>query len=68
MAVTPFLAKIGPTRVAELHARVAAEVKTTFASHYTQTITLADLLKPQVLEAISRRATGEKYLVVPTEI
>ena len=66
--LTPFLAKIGPTRVAELQARVAAEVKTTFASHYTQTITLADLLKPQVLEAISRRATGEKYLVVPTEI
>jgi NADPH:quinone reductase len=64
--LTPFLVKIGPTRVAELHARVAAEVKTTFASHYTQTITLADLLKPEVLEAISRRATGEKYLVVPT--
>jgi NADPH:quinone reductase len=65
--LTPFLAKIGPERVAELHARVAAEVKTTFASHYTQTITLADLLNPHVLEAISRKATGEKYLVVPNE-
>src|ERR1700744_292527 len=36
-----------------------------FAGQYTQTVTLADLLKPQVLQSISRRATGEQYLVVP---
>jgi hypothetical protein len=61
-----FLAEIGPAGMAELCARVAAEVKTTFASSYTQTVTLADLLKPEILELISRKATGEKYLVIPT--
>jgi NADPH:quinone reductase-like Zn-dependent oxidoreductase len=65
--LTPFLQKIGPSRVAELHARVAAGVKTTFASHYTQTIPLADLLKPQMLQMISRKATGEKFLVTPAQ-
>lgn len=63
--LTPFLQKIGPARVAELQARVASEVKTTFASRYTQRIDLAELLKPEVLQAISRKATGEKYLVEP---
>ncbi|ORA38822.1 zinc-binding dehydrogenase [Mycobacterium aquaticum] len=65
--LTPFLQKIGPSRIAELHARVAAGVKTTFASHYTQTIPLADLLKPQILQMISRKATGEKFLVTPAQ-
>ena len=62
-----FLAEIGPAGMAELCARVAAEVTTTFASSYTQTVTLADLLKPEILELISRKATGEKYLVIPTK-
>lgn len=65
--LTPFLQKIGPARIAELHARVAAGVKTTFASHYTQAIPLADLLKPQILQMISRKATGEKFLVTPAQ-
>jgi NADPH:quinone reductase-like Zn-dependent oxidoreductase len=65
--LTPFLQKVGPARAAELRARVAAEVKTTFASHYTQTIALADLLRPEVLQMISRKATGEKFLVAPAK-
>jgi NADPH:quinone reductase-like Zn-dependent oxidoreductase len=65
--LTPFLQKIGPARIAELHARVAAGVKTTFASHYTQAIALADLLKPQILQMISRKATGETFLVTPAQ-
>ena len=63
--LTPFLEKIGRARVAELRARVASEIKTTFASHYTQSVTLSDLLQPEVLQSISRKATGEKYLVTP---
>lgn len=65
--LTPFLQKIGASRIAELHARVAAGVKTTFASHYTQMVSLADLLKPQILQLISRKATGEKFLVTPAQ-
>ena len=61
----PFIQKVGPTRAAELRQRVAAEIKTTFASHYSQTIGLAELLRPEILQAISRKATGEKFLVTP---
>jgi NADPH2:quinone reductase len=65
--LAPFLQRIGPARAAELRARVAAEVRTTFASHYTQTISLADLLQPEILKMISRKATGEKFLIAPTK-
>ena len=45
--------------------RVAAEMTTTFASHYTATISLAEALKPEVAQAYQKKATGEKYLLVP---
>ena len=64
--LTPFLAKIGGEGVARLRARVSAELRTTFASHYTATIGLAEMLKPDVIAAYARRATGEKYLIDPT--
>jgi hypothetical protein len=64
--LTAFIEKVGPARAAELRTRVASEIKTTFASHYTQSISLADLLRPEILQVISRKATGEKFLVTPT--
>jgi len=63
--VTSFVQKIGTTRAAELRARVASEIKTTFASRYTQSVALSDLLQPHILQSMSRKATGEKYLVMP---
>ncbi|MGA0606401.1 zinc-binding dehydrogenase [Phenylobacterium sp. VNQ135] len=63
--LTPFLAKIGPQAAQKLRERVAAELKTTFASHYTAEIGLAEALDPEVLRAYARRATGEKYLINP---
>jgi NADPH:quinone reductase len=60
-----FLAKVGPEVVARLKARVATEIKTTFASHYTRTISLLEALDPDVIAAYSRRATGEKFLINP---
>lgn len=65
--LTPFLAKIGPEGAGKLRARVAAELKTTFASHYTAEISLAEALKPDVIAAYSKKATGEKYLVNPAK-
>ena len=64
--LTPFLQKAGSARIAELRARVAAELKTTFASHYTKVISLTDMLKLDNLHAYNRRATGEKYLIDPS--
>jgi NADPH:quinone reductase-like Zn-dependent oxidoreductase len=65
--LTPFLQKIGPEKGAELRARVAAELKTTFASHYSHTISLAEALDLNVMGAYLKRATGDKYLIDPNK-
>ena len=65
--LTPFLARIGPVESQKLRERVAAELKTTFASHYTAEISLQEALQPEVLAAYNRKSTGEKYLIVPTK-
>lgn len=62
----PFLQKAGPEVAARLRARVVEELKTTFASRYTQVIGLAEALDPDVLRAYERKATGEKFLIDPT--
>jgi NADPH:quinone reductase-like Zn-dependent oxidoreductase len=61
----PFLQKIGPAEGRKLRERVAAELKTTFASRYTQVISLQEALKPEIMAAYARRATGEKFLIAP---
>jgi NADPH:quinone reductase-like Zn-dependent oxidoreductase len=63
--LTPFLAKVGPETAQRMRERVASELKTTFASHYTAEIGLAEALDPETLRAYARRATGEKYLINP---
>lgn len=63
----PFLAKIGPEATGRLRQRVADEIKTTFASHYTAEISLAEALDPKTLLAYGRQATGEKYLINPSK-
>ena len=65
--LTPFLMKIGPEEGQKLRDRVAAELKTTFASHYTAEISLAEALQPEVIAAYNKRATGEKYLINPNK-
>ncbi len=64
--LTPFLMRVGPARTAELRARVSAELKTTFASHYSSVISLRDALKPEVIAAYAKRRTGEKFLIDPS--
>lgn len=61
-----YLPKAGPEVVQRLRQRVANELTTTFASHYTRTVGLADVLQPEVLRAFDRKATGEKFLIDPT--
>jgi NADPH:quinone reductase-like Zn-dependent oxidoreductase len=65
--LTPFLMKIGPVEGQKLRQRVADELKTTFASHYTQEISLAEALKPEVIAAYAKKATGEKFLINPNK-
>lgn len=63
--LTPYLQVAGPEEVAAMRAQVAAEIRTTFASGYTGRITLDEAVKPDVIAAYNRRATGEKYLILP---
>jgi NADPH:quinone reductase-like Zn-dependent oxidoreductase len=65
--LTPFLMKIGPAEGQKLRQRVADELKTTFASHYTAEIGLAEVLDPKVAAAYNRKTTGEKYLINPSK-
>lgn len=65
--LTPFLQKIGREAAQKLRDRVAAELKTTFASHYTAEISLAEALQLDTIAAYAKRATGEKYLINPNK-
>ena len=60
----PFLQKIGPAAAQKLRERVAAELKTTFASHYTRTVSLAEALTPAgdrgVRAALDRRQVPDR--------
>jgi hypothetical protein len=64
--VSNFLQKAGLETAVRLRQRVVDELKTTFASQYTATISLADALKPEHMRACHRKATGEKYLIDPS--
>ena len=64
--LTTFLAKAGLEVMQRLRARVLAELTTTFASHYTATISLRDALSPDTIRAYNKRATGEKFLIDPS--
>ena len=65
--LTPFLQKIGLEGANELRQRVAAEIKTTFASHYTKEVSLAGALQLDAIAEYGRQATGEKYLINPNK-
>ncbi len=63
----PFLQKIGRPDADRLRQRVVAELKTTFASHYTQVVSLQEALQLPAIAAYTKRATGEKYLINPNK-
>jgi len=63
----PFLQKIGPQAARKLQERVAAEIKTTFASSYTREVSLAEALTLEAISVYGKQATGEKYLINPNK-
>ncbi|CUS46390.1 MAG: zinc-binding dehydrogenase [Pseudomonadota bacterium] len=65
--LTYFLMKAGQETGQRMRARVAAELTTTFASHYTSEISLAEALQPETIAAYARKATGEKFLINPNK-
>ena len=63
----PFLMKIGRADGEKLRQRVASELKTTFASHYTQVVSLQEALLLPNIAVYNKRATGEKFLINPNK-
>jgi NADPH:quinone reductase-like Zn-dependent oxidoreductase len=63
----PFLMKIGAAEGQRLRQRVVDELKTTFASHYTQVVSLQEALQLDHIAVYGKRATGEKYLINPNK-
>lgn len=63
--LTPFLRKAGREVQARLRQRVADEITTTFASHYTKEVSLTGMLSAEAIAQYGKQATGEKYLVRP---
>src|SRR5271165_1304499 len=64
--LTPFLQQIGLEGLVRLRGRVTAGLTTTFASSYTDEVSLAGALALDALTAYSRQATGQKYLIIPS--
>ncbi len=62
----PFLQKIGPDAGQALRERVASELKTTFASHYARTVSLAEALSADAIAFYGPRNTGAKVLIDPS--
>jgi len=60
-----FLQKAGMERMVAMRERVAAEITTTFASHYNREISLAEALSLEALSVYGKQATGEKFLINP---
>ena len=65
--LTPFLQKIGRPEQVRLRERVVNSLKTTFASHYTKVVSLAEALDLKNIASYSKRATGEKFLINPNK-
>ena len=63
--LTPMIEKFGMERFQQMRERVVKEIKTTFASHYTQEISFEEMLQPHTIKAYAQQATNEKYLVTP---
>lgn len=61
----PFLARVGDEVANRLRMRVVNELKTTFASNYTDDISLSGALDAEIVKRYYAKTTGEKFLVCP---
>lgn len=62
-----FLERVGADAGQALRQRVAAELKTTFASSYSKEISLVEALQPEAIAVYGQRSTSTKYLINPNK-
>ena len=63
--LTNFMRTIGIKEVIKLQTRVAAEIKTTFASSFAHEISLLEALSLEAAQGYAVPSTGNKYLINP---
>lgn len=61
----PALQRLGEEGTRAMKERIAAGLKTTFASHYTRQVSMLEALRLDVMQQYARQATGEKVLLCP---
>ena len=61
----PMINKFGMKKLQQMRERVAAEIKTTFASSYYKSISFEEALKPDIIRSYATQTTGKKYLIKP---
>jgi NADPH2:quinone reductase len=64
--MTPTLQKLGPAATQRMRERVVAGLKTTFASHYSRELSLAEALQPDNIREYAKFGTGAKVLINPS--
>ena len=63
--LTFFMQRAGMEKIVEMRQRVAAQIGTTFASHYTDRVSLSQALSLEAIAVYGKQATGQKYLILP---
>ena len=61
--LTPFMKRAGPEVVARMQQRVLDEIDTTFVSHYSSRISLAEAITVEAVKDYGARKTGQKTLL-----
>ncbi|MFP6782180.1 MAG: NADH oxidase, partial [Gammaproteobacteria bacterium] len=59
--LTAFMARVGPEKGQTFRERVAREIMTTFASQYTEEISMRQALDVEIAQRYQRKSTGEKF-------
>jgi NADPH2:quinone reductase len=65
LAAHPVPRKLGLPGMLRLRQRVVDELTTTFASHYTDEVSLAEALSLDAIRTYAKQATGQKFLIRP---
>lgn len=64
--LTAFLQRVGGEKAQALREKVAKEITTTFASDYTDEISLEQVIDVDIARRYQRKSTGDKFLINPS--
>jgi NADPH2:quinone reductase len=66
--VFPFLKTIDPKDLEKMYERISSELTSTFASHYTEQVSLAQALSLDAVKRYKQHTTNTKFLITPQRV